>query len=396
MIVLEIISMSMNPCNRIQKMKKSQIREMFELAKSYDEVISLGMGAPDFPTPTHIINAGCDASRQGFTKYTPSLGFDDLKVAIAEKLEKNNLMTVNSVNEVIVTGGSREGLAIALLSTINAGKEVIIPDPGWTNYPNYIRLAEGIPVPVNLSDDNDFMWNIDELKSHITNRSAGIIVNTPTNPTGTVIDPQSLLELGEFAAEYDLWVFADESYEAITYDGVQHQSIASYQDMFERVISIFSFSKTFSMTGWRLGYNVAPPDLIEAMNKVHEPIMGNAPSMVQKVGIAALMGSQEPVKYMLKEYSDRRRLIIDELADFPLLTCFPPKGTFFAWIKFNNPSLSSYEFCRRLLNEEHVVTVPGSGFGVNGEGYMRISFVTPKERLQTAINRIKAFAERIK
>ncbi len=150
------------------------------------------------------------------------------------------------------------------------------------------------------------------------------------------------------------------------------------------------------MTGWRLGYNVAPSDLIETMNKIHEPIMGNAPSMVQKAGIAALLGSQEPVKYMLKEYSERRRLIIDELAEFPLLACFPPKGTFFAWIRINNPTISSYDFCRRLLNEEHVVTVPGSGFGVNGEGYIRISFVTPIERLQTAINRIKVFAERIK
>jgi len=331
----------------------------------------------------------------GFTKYTPALGFDDLKSAIADKLENDNALTVGPANEVLVTGGSREGLAIALLATVNSGEEVIIPDPGWTNYPNYVRLAGVVPIPVPLHSENDFVWDMEELASRITNKTAGIIVNTPTNPTGAVIDRETLLALGELAVEHNLWIFADESYEAILYDESEHVSIASLNDYYSHVISLYSFSKTYSMTGWRLGYNIATPELIRAMNKIHEPVMGNAPSMVQKAGVAALRGSQEPVRAMVREYTARRTLILEELHDFPLLTCFPPKGTFFAWININSTAYSSFEFCRQLLDEEHVVTVPGSGFGKAGEGFVRLSFATSEERLRIALTRIKAFAEKI-
>jgi aspartate/methionine/tyrosine aminotransferase len=185
------------------------------------------MGAPDFPTPLHIVEAGCEASHQGFTKYTPALGFDDLKSAITEKLERDNALKVDPATEVLVTGGSREGLAIALLATINTGEEVLIPDPGWTNYPNYVRLAGAVPIPVPLHSENDFVWDMEELTSHITDKTAGIIVNTPTNPTGAVIDCETLLALGNLAVEHNLWIFAGESYEAILYDGAQHVSFAS-------------------------------------------------------------------------------------------------------------------------------------------------------------------------
>ena len=371
----------------------SGIRKYFDLLSSMDGAISLGVGEPDFVTPWPMRAAGITAIEKGFTMYTSNRGMPDLRDAIAGYHRKFYNLDYNPRAEILVTTGSSEGLDLAFRAIIDPGDEVIMSDPHYVAYPVCVSLAGGVPVPVPTYEKNNFELMPADVKKKLTSKTKAILLSFPSNPTGAVMPRKLLLEIAKIAVEHDLLVVSDEIYARLTYDS-EHTCMASLPGMQERTVLIGGFSKAFAMTGWRVGFTLANAEITEAMLKVHQYTMMCAPIMGQLAAIEALKDSNnKEVEAMLAEYDSRRRVIVKGFRNLGL-SCFEPKGAFYAFPNITSTGMTSEEFAEGLLTEEKVAVVPGSVFGKCGQGYVRCCYATSMPEIEEALKRIKKFLAR--
>ena len=373
---------------RSSEVEWSGIRIMFALADEIPGVINLGIGQPDFDTPAFIRDAAKKALDEGYTRYPPAKGFRDLREAIAVKLKTENNIVADPHSEIFVAVGAMQVIFNSILHLVESGDEVIVVDPGYDYY-SQIRLFGGVPVPVPALEKNFFKVDPEDIKTAITNRTKLIILNSPSNPTGALLDADILREITRIVQEHDLLVLSDEPYEHILFDDKKHVSIASFEGMKERTISAYTLSKSYAMTGWRVGYAVAPKVLIDEMEKLMEHMVSGVTAMAQRAALAAIQAPQDCVREMVDEYDRRRKIIHGGLSAIEGISCLLPESTFYAFPNISRCSLSSWDFAKYLVREHKVAVVPGSIFGKRGEGYVRISFAADIERLEEALSRIK-------
>lgn len=371
----------------------SGIRKYFDLLSSMDGAISLGVGEPDFVTPWPIRQAGITAIEKGFTMYTSNRGMEELRESISKYLARLYGLQYDHHLELLITTGSSEALDLAFRAIINPGDEVIMTDPHYVAYPVCVSLAGGVPIIVPTYEKNSFKLMPSDIKKRITPRTKAILLSYPANPTGAVMPRDLLSEIAELAIKYDLLIVSDEIYARLTYDS-EHTCMASLPGMKERVILVSGFSKAFAMTGWRVGYVAANPQLIEAMLKVHQYTMMCAPIMGQLAAVEALKeNNNQDVEDMLAEYDRRRRVIVKGFRDMGL-SCFEPLGAFYAFPSIKSTGLASEEFADALLAEEKVAVVPGSVFGKCGEGYIRCCYATSMPDIEEALKRMTRFVHK--
>ncbi len=360
-------------------------------AKGHD-VVNLGVGEPDFPTPAHIVEAGQKAmSEIGMTKYVSSLGLRELREAIAEKSRRENGIPAQHDN--VLVAPTKHCLFLAVMSLVDQGDEVLMPDPGWVSYDPMVRLAGGRPVAVAATDEDGFVLTPENLAEAITPRSKAVIVNSPSNPAGAVFAESTFKGIADLCMDHDLYLISDEIYEKILFEG-RHISPASLDGMFERTVIVHGFSKTYAMTGWRIGWLVADKPLVKEIVKVQEQTITCAPGFVQRAGLAALTGSQAPVDAMVAEFRARRDVVLEELASVPSLDVYRPSGAFYVFPRART-QVSSQELSERLLKEGGVALTPGRAFGAAGEGHLRISFAASREAIREGIRRIRGVLARM-
>jgi len=384
--------MRISLAERTKEIEASRIRAMFKLVQGIPNLISLGIGEPDYDTPKHIIDAASRAMYEGYTHYSPSVGEPFLLEAIADKARKKNNIPAKP-EEVIVTIGGQEALTLSMLSTINPGDEVIIADPSFFPYDPVIRFAGGVPVRVPVREENGFRLLPADVAANITPRTRAILLNTPANPTGSVMTSQELEGIAELAQKHNLVIMSDEVYEEFIYTG-KHISIASLDGMAERTFTLNSFSKTYAMTGWRIGYIIAPQPAIEAMTRLHGTYLTNVAAFIQKGALAALTGPNEPLQEMIESYSRRRRLIVDGLNAIPGITCREPEGAFYAFPNIKALGKPSFDIAVDFIQKAGVLAIPGTAFGACGEGYLRMSYATAEDKIREAMERLKALVEK--
>lgn len=381
---------------RLRKIAPSATVTLSDKARSLRakgvDVIDLSAGRPHFDTPERIKEAARAALDEGFVFYTQSSGIVELRRAIAEKLEAENGIDVDE-SEVIVTVGAKQAIFSALLSLLNPGDRVIVTDPCWVSYEAMIRVADAVPVPVALRESEDFRIDLEELEARIDERTRMIMINSPHNPTGAVFPREDLEVIAELAKRHDFYVISDEIYEKVIFDGWRHDSIASFPGMKERTITINGFSKTFSMTGWRLGYAAADKRVIKRMSIIQQHSVTNATSFVQKAGVVALRECRGDVERMVRSYEEMRNFFVGALDKVEGLSCWRPMGTFYAFPRLMGRGEDSVKITEQLLEKERVLVVPGSAFGRLGEGHLRIVFSQPMETLREAAERIRSFFE---
>ncbi len=375
----------------LKKIKPSGIRKLFDLAQNRKDIISFGIGEPDFITPDHVREAAKKAIDEGYTHYTPNAGFFDLREALAEKIRSFNQIPVKP-EEVIVTAGGTQALFSAFYVLLNPGDELIVPDPGFLVYGSQVSLVGGNPVYLPLREKNHFQIDPDELKALITPKTRAILLNSPSNPTGMVMNQDIMREVAHLAMQQDLYIISDELYEDILFDGREHVSFASLPEMKERTISLFGFSKSYAMTGWRLAYMACPEVLINEMIKVQQNTAVCPNSVTQR---AALYGLQHPketkasIDKMREAYQERRDLIMEGFSKIAGFECLAPEGAFYAFPNISGTGKSSEKLSMYLLEKCGVVTVPGNAFGQYGEGYLRFSFATSLEMIQQGMEKIR-------
>ena len=372
-----------------EKIKPSGIRKFFDIAESMGDVISLGVGEPDFPTPWHIRRAGITSLEESKTRYTSNSGFLTLRQEICNFLNRKYGLSYTPATDVLVTVGGSEGIDAAIRAVVEPGDEVIIPQPSFVCYEPLVRLAGGVPKIINLQAKNEFRLTPEELLGAITEKTKLLIFPYPCNPTGAVMEKGDLEKIAEVLRGTDICVLSDEIYSELTY-GMKHTSIASLEGMKERTILINGFSKTYSMTGWRLGYACAPAPIIRQMTKIHQFGIMSAPTTAQYAAIEALKHGDEDIKNMLEEYDMRRRLIVSGFNAMGM-DCFEPKGAFYCFPSIQRFGLSGEEFCERLLYAQKVAVVPGSAFGESGEGFIRVSYCYSTDHIKEALRRIGEF-----
>jgi aminotransferase len=377
---------------KVQAVPPSGLRRFFDIVGSMDGVISLGIGEPDFVTPPGILRAGIASLESGETHYTSNLGIRELREALAEHLEWLYGVRYDPETELLITVGVSEALYLALVATVDPGDEVIVPEPCFVAYNAEVMLAGGVPVGVPTYAAYDFQLLAIDLEKAITPRTKTLLLGYPSNPTGAVMSRERLLEVARLADKHDLLVISDELYDRLVY-GIEHTCFASLPGMRSRTILLGGFSKTYAMTGWRLGYAAAPAELLDAMHKVHQYTIMSAPTPAQHAALNALKQGEEAVQAARAEYDRRRRLIVNGLNGIGL-SCFEPKGAFFVFPSIPATGLSDEEFCERLLSEERVACVPGSTFGPSGVGYVRCSYATAYDKIEQALERIAHFAQR--
>jgi len=377
---------------KVQAVPPSGLRRFFDIVGSMDGVISLGIGEPDFVTPPGILRAGIASLESGETHYTSNLGMRELREALAEHLERLYGVRYDPETELLITVGVSEALYLALAATVDPGDEVIVPEPCFVAYDPEVMLAGGVPVGVPTYAAYDFQLLASDLEKAITPRAKALLLGYPSNPTGAVMSRERLLEVARLADKHDLLVISDELYDRLVY-GSEHTCFASLPGMRSRTILLGGFSKTYAMTGWRLGYAAAPAELLDAMHKVHQYTIMSAPTPAQHAALNALKDGEEAVQAARAEYDRRRRLIVSGLNGIGL-SCFEPKGAFFVFPSVAVTGLSDEEFCEQLLREERVACVPGSAFGPSGAGYVRCSYATAYEKIEQALERIAHFAQR--
>jgi aminotransferase len=376
---------------KVHSISPSGIRKFFDLLSSVKGVISLGVGEPDFVTPWHIREAATDSLEKGYTMYTSNYGMLELRQELAKYLEHHYGVSYQPEREILVTVGVSEGLDLAVRAILNPGDEVIIPDPWYVSYPPCVILAGGTPVFVPLSKQNNFVLKAEDVEPLINKQTRAILIGYPSNPTGAVMSRKELAGIAELAQKYNLLVISDEIYARLVY-GVEHTCFASLPEVKEQTILLGGFSKAFAMTGWRIGYIAANPQLIEAMLKIHQYTMLCVPTMSQMAGIEALRSGEDDVAKMVKEYDGRRRFIVKKLNEIGL-PCFEPKGAFYAFPSIEATGMSSEEFAERLLMEERVAVVPGSAFGQCGEGFVRCCYATSLASIEEALKRMERFVK---
>lgn len=369
----------------------SGIRKFFDMVLGMKDVVSLGVGEPDFVTPWKVREACIYALEKGYTSYTSNLGMIELREAIAEQIRKESALVYDPKTEVLITTGVSEGLDIAIRATTNPGDEVLVVEPCYVSYKPNVVFAGGIPVVVPTSIDNDFKVTPEAIVERITEKTKSLLISYPNNPTGAIMTRKELEEIAELANEYDLLVISDEVYDKLTYEG-KHCCFSTLNGMQERTILLNGFSKAYAMTGWRLGYACGNEEIIAAMNKVHQYTMLCAPITAQMAAIEALKNAEEDMRAMVREYDRRRRLIVDGLNKLGL-TCFEPKGAFYAFPSIKSTGMSSEEFAEKLLLEQKVAIVPGNVFGECGEGHVRCAYAASREKIKIALERIEAFLE---
>ncbi|AYB40759.1 aminotransferase [Brevibacillus laterosporus] len=377
----------------VDELKPSGIRRFFDLAASMEGVISLGVGEPDFVTPWRIREASISSLECGYTAYTSNAGLMDLRKEIQRYTEELIGVSYEPAKEIMVTVGASEAIDIALRAIINSGDEVLIVEPCYVSYEPVIRLAGGVPVFLHTYAENQFKLTPQELEAKITEKTRAIIFCYPNNPTGSIMSLEEWKELEPILTKHDLLVLSDEIYAELTFDQ-KHESIVSLPGMKERTILISGFSKSFAMTGWRLGYVCAPEDLLQGMLKIHQYTMLCAPITGQMGALEALRGGRDDVDRMVESYSQRRNFVVQSFSEMGL-SCHRPAGAFYAFPSIASTGLASAEFAERLLMEEKVAVVPGDVFGSSGEGYIRCSYATSFEQLQKALERMSRFVERL-
>jgi aminotransferase len=378
----------------VRGIPRSGIREFFDLVQSTAGVISLGVGEPDFVTPWHIREAAIYALERGKTSYTSNLGLLRLREAISANVEKNFGITYDPKNQILVTVGVSEALDIALRAVLNPGDEVIYHEPCYVSYSPSVALTHGVAVPVACKAENGFAVTAEAIEAAVTPRSKVLMLNFPTNPTGGAMSRMDLLKIAEVVLRHNLLVITDEIYSELTFEG-QHVSIASLPGMRERTIFLHGFSKAYAMTGFRIGYACGPVELIEAMMKVHQYSMLCASIISQEAAIEALTHGEGDTIEMRDQYKVRRNFIVSALNQMEL-KCHSPRGSFYAFPNIESTGLNSKDFATRLLKEERVACVPGSAFGLSGEGFIRCCFATSLEQLQIAAERMARFVARTK
>jgi aminotransferase len=375
---------------RVSEVPFSGIRRFFDLVAEKEDVVSLGVGEPDFPTPEPIKDAGINAIERDYTSYTSNYGLLELRQKIAGKLRKENRIHVDPKKQILVTTGTSEALDLAFRAILNPGDEVIVPEPCYVSYNPTIWFAYAKPVPVPTYEKNEFRVRPEDIKKRITKKTKAMIFASPNNPTGGVLLKRDLEEISDIAIKHNLTVISDELYEKLVYDGHKHTSIASFSGMSERTITINGFSKSHAFTGWRLGYATGPEETIETMMKIHQYNMLCAPTIAQYAALAAFE-SEKHVRMMVREYDKRRRLLVAGLNGIEGISCIMPKGAFYTFPNIKKTGLSSDEFSERLLDEANVAAVPGSTFGESGEGYLRCSYSVSLETIKEALKRIEEF-----
>jgi len=378
--------------DRVVSLPPSGIRKFFDVASQMENVISLGVGEPDFVTPWHIIESSYYSMERGHTSYTSNLGLLELRQAISERIYRKYGVQYDPTREVLVTTGVSEALDLAIRALVSPGDEVIITEPCYVSYKACIHLSGGVAVIVDTFVENEFKPAPEDIAKRITRKTKAIVLSYPNNPTGAIADRATLEKIAELAKAYDLIVISDEIYDELTYDGV-HTCIASLPGMKDRTVLLNGFSKAYAMTGWRIGYVAGNEDIVGAMMRIHQYTMLCAPVMAQKAAIEALVRGESEMKRMVSEYNRRRRYIVKRLNSIGL-TCFEPKGAFYAFPSIRSTGLSSEEFCNRLLEEERVAVVPGNAFGAAGEGYVRCSYAASLAEIEEAINRMERFVSR--
>ena len=372
----------------------SGIRKFFDLASTMKDVVSLGVGEPDFAAPDKVIEASIASLKRKETSYTSNWGILELREEIAKLFKNRYGLSYNPEDEVMVTVGVSEAIGIVMTTFLNPGDEVLIPDPAYLAYPACVSLAHGKPVLVPTYGDNEFKLTVEELEKKVTPKTKALLIGYPNNPTGTVMDRESLEQVATFAKKHDLIVIADEIYCDLTYDG-SHTCFASLPDMRERTIVMNGFSKSYAMTGMRIGYICAPKEALEEIYKVHQYEILCASTTSQYGALEALRSCDDDVKAMFEEYKARREIIYQGLLDMGL-PVFKPKGAFYIFPDISSTGMDDEEFCDRLLREEKVGVVPGTCFGPQGKNHIRISYAASREQIREALKRMKRFVEKYK
>ncbi len=380
--------------DRMKGLSKSSfdmLRKAKELERSGREIIHLEVGEPDFDTPEHIKEAAKKALDDNLTHYAPPQGLLELREAIAED-EKTRKGIDASPDNIVVTPGAKPMIFFTIMVLSQKGDEVIYPDPGYTSYRSMIKLAGAKPVPLELKEENDFALDVDKLESIISSRTRIIILNTPHNPTGSILTMKDFEAVAEIAEKYNLVIISDEIYSRQLYEG-EHVSIATLPKMKERTVVVDGFSKAYAMTGWRLGYGIVPDEILPKIIKLQTETVSCVAPFVQMAGIAALKGDQEPVRWMVEKFRQRRDLLISILEESKHITVKRPRGAFYLFPNIKKLGISSYEFTDILLDRYGVSVLPGSAFGLYGEGYIRISYATSEENLRKGAQKIVKAAE---
>ncbi len=384
-----------NPLSKkVTEIKPSGIRKFFDLVSEMKDAISLGVGEPDFETPWHIRDEGIYAFERGRTFYTANAGLKDLRTEINNYLQRRQGLSYNPDNEIVVTVGGSEAIDIALRAMLNAGDEVIIPQPSYVSYEPCTILADGVPVIINLKAENEFRLTAEELENAITDKTKVLILPFPNNPTGSIMEKEDLESIAKVIIKHDIFVISDEIYSELSYKN-KHISIASIDGMKERTILINGFSKSYAMTGWRLGYACGNKDIIAQMTKIHQYAIMCAPTISQYAAVDALKNGDEDVEKMKKSYNQRRRFLMNAFKEMDL-ECFEPFGAFYVFPCIKEFGMTSEEFATRFLEEEKVAAIPGTAFGDSGEGYLRISYAYSLEKLKIAMDRLKNFVTRLR
>ena len=378
--------------NRVQQIPPSGIRRFFDIAATMDNVISLGIGEPDFVTPEPIVKAGLASLESGHTHYTSNSGIIALRTAVSKHLQRLYNVEYDPALELLITVGVSEAMYLALTAILNPGDEVIVPQPCFVAYAAEVSLAGGIPVPIATRVENNFQVTAAEIESAITRQTKALLIGYPNNPTGAVLERKTLEAIAQVVKKHDILVISDEIYDRLVYD-INHVCFASLPGMWERTILLGGFSKAYAMTGWRLGYAAAPPEILGAMNKIHQYTIMSAPTTAQEAALTALEAGEEAVEEMRQRYNRRRRLIVDGLNSLGL-KCFEPRGAFYAFPSVRGSGMDDAEFAERLLDEERVAVIPGRAFGIGGAGYVRCSYATAYDKIEMALERIANFVRR--
>lgn len=374
-----------------------------ELKKQGVDVVSFGAGEPDFNTSDNIINAAIKAMKDGKTKYTPAGGILELKETICKKFKKDNDLNYKP-NQITISTGAKQCLANAFMAILNPGDEVLIPIPYWVSYPELVKLADGVPVFVETKKENNYKYTVEDLEKAVNDKTKAILINSPNNPTGTIYNKDELLKIADFAKKHDLLIISDEIYEKLIYDGEKHVSIASLnEDAYNRTLVINGVSKTYAMTGWRLGYIAASEEITKVMTSIQSHMTSNVNTIAQYAAIEALNGPVEDLNTMVAEFERRRNFMIDKLSKINGVSIIKPSGAFYIMvnisdyfnIEFNGQKIkNSLDFAKVLLDEEKVAVIPGAGFGL--DDYIRLSYATSMDVIEKGIDRISTFLDKIK
>ena len=378
---------------KVKQIKPSGIRKFFDIVREMDDAISLGVGEPDFDTPWHIREEGIYSLEKGRTFYTSNAGLSELKIEISKYLDRRFDLKYDPSDEIMITVGGSEAIDGALRAMLDAGDEVILPQPSYVSYEPCIVLADGVPVIVELKEENDFKLTREQLEKAVTDKTKILIMPFPNNPTGAIMTKEELQPIVDFVIEHDLFVISDEIYSELTYSG-NHVSIGAFPGMKERTIVINGFSKSYAMTGWRLGYACGPQVILKQILKIHQFAIMCAPTTSQYAAIEALRHGDDDVEKMRDEYDRRRRFLLNAFEEMGI-ECFEPYGAFYMFPSIKKFGMSSDEFATRLLKEEKIAVVPGTAFGDCGEGFLRISYAYSIDDLKAALERIGRFIEKL-